>query len=371
MKVAIVHYWLVSMRGGEKMLEALLEMFVDADIYTHVYNPRLISDRIKKHRVYTSGINRLPFAKKLYQLYMPLMPRALMEFNLQGYDLVISSESGPAKGVVPNPNAYHLCYCHTPMRYLWDMYHEYFKNTNPLVRFFMKRLIPSLRIWDITSANLVDRFVTNSNYVAKRIRRIYNRQAEVVYGPAAIEEFQDIERKPSDYYLLFGQVTSYKRADIAIEACVKSGRKLVVAGAGVKKKDIKKYSKTGLASSGSLVRFIGRVSDEQARELFAGARALLYPGIEDLGLIPIEANAAGCPVIAYRDGGALDTVKENVTGLFFDEQNAQSLITAMEYFEQNEVSFSNRQLFNEHVQQFSRAAFKERMKKVLDSKLRI
>ena len=364
MKVAIVHYWLVNMRGGEKMLEALLEMFPQADIYTHVYKPEAVSPLIKNRLVFTSRINNLPFAKKLYQLYMPLMPAALIDFNLQSYDLVISSEAGPAKGVVANPNAYHICYCHSPMRYLWDMYHEYFKDASLFVRFFMKRLIPSLRLWDITSANLVDRFITNSNYVAKRIRRIYNREAEVVFGPAEIERFLNVERKPSDYYLLFGQVTSYKRADIAIEACVKSGRKLVVAGGGVRKKDRKKYKKTGL------VTFKGRVSDEEAAVLFSQARALLYPGIEDLGLIPIEANAAGCPVIAYRDGGALDTVKENVTGVFFDEQTAQSLIETMNKFEQN-VTFSNRELFNDHVRQFSKAAFIERVQRVIDERKRI
>jgi glycosyltransferase involved in cell wall biosynthesis len=364
MKVAIVHYWLVNMRGGEKMLEALLEMFPQADIYTHVYKPEAVSPLIRNRRVFTSRINNLPFAKKLYQLYMPLMPAALMDLNLQSYDLVISSEAGPAKGVVANPNAYHICYCHSPMRYLWDMYHEYFKDASLFVRFFMKRLIPSLRLWDITSANLVDRFITNSNYVAKRIRRIYNREAEVVFGPAEIERLLSVERKPSDYYLLFGQVTSYKRADIAIEACVKSGRKLVVAGGGVRKKDRKKYKKTGL------VTFKGRVSDEEAASLFSQARALLYPGIEDLGLIPIEANAAGCPVIAYRDGGALDTVKENVTGVFFDEQTAQSLIETMNKFEQN-VTFSDRELFNDHVRQFSKAAFIERVQRVIDERKRI
>ena len=347
------------------MLEALLEMFPDADIYTHVYDPKAVSSLIKNHRIFTSRINRLPFAKKLYRLYMPLMPNALMDFNLQGYDLVISSEAGPAKGVVPNPNAYHICYCHSPMRYLWDMYHEYFKGTNPFVRFFMKRLIPSLRLWDITSANMVDRFITNSNYTAKRIRRVYNRDAEVVYGPAPIEKFLNVERKPSDYYLFFGQITGYKRADIAIEACVKSGRKLIVAGAGAKKKDVKKYGKTGL------VAFKGRVSDEEAAALFAGARALLYPGIEDFGLVPVEANAASCPVIAFRGGGALETVKENVTGLFFNEQTPESLVAAMDKFEQNELNFCDRQLFIEHVQQFSKGVFLKRIQGVIETKTRI
>jgi glycosyltransferase involved in cell wall biosynthesis len=367
MKAAIIHYWLINMRGGEKMLESLLEMFPFADIYTHVYNPHAVSDIIKSHKVYTSHINKLPFAKKLYQLYMPLMPAALMEFDLQKYDLVISSEAGPAKGVVPNPNAYHICYCHSPMRYLWDMYHEYFRGTNPFTRFFMKRMIPSLRVWDIISSNLVDRFITNSHYVAKRIRRTYNREAEVVYGPASIERFLNIERKPSDYYLFFGQITGYKKADIAIEACIKSGRKLIVAGAGAKKRGTTKYEKSGLVS------FPGRVSDEDLAGLFSGAKALLFPGIEDLGLIPIEANAAGCPVIAFRDGGALDTVKENITGIFFDEQSPESLINAIERFEAMEAegAFKDRELFSDHVRQFSREAFKERVQKIIDERKRV
>ncbi|GHV82277.1 glycosyl transferase [Spirochaetia bacterium] len=365
MKVAIIHYWLVNMRGGEKMLEALLELYPEADIYTHVYNPRAVSPLINSHRIYTSYIQKLPFAKKLYQKYMPLMPNALKEFNLQGYDLIISSEAGPAKGVVPNPDAYHICYCHSPMRYLWDMYHEYFRKSGFITRFFMKKLIPSLRIWDVTSANLVDRFITNSSYVAKRIKRYYNRDAEVVYGPAAIEKYLPLKRNPEDFYLFFGQLAGYKRADIAIEACIASGRKLVVAGAGAKKKDIRRYKKTGL------ITFSGRISDEEAGALLSKAKALLFPGIEDLGLIPIEANAAGCPVIAYRKGGVLDTVKENVTGIFFDEQTPASLIQAMDRFETMEAQFSSREPFTAHVQQFSKTEFKKRITRIIAERKRI
>ena len=367
MKVAIIHYWLINMRGGEKMLEALLEIYPNADIYTHVYNRNAISDKINRHNIFTSYINRLPFSKRLYQLYLPLMPNALIDFNLQAYDLIISSESGPAKGVIPNPNSYHLCYCHTPMRYLWDMYHDYFRSTNFLVRFFMKLFIPHLRMWDIYSSNLVDRFVTNSSYVARRILRIYNRKAEVIFGPAQIGRFMNNERKPSDYYLFFGEITGYKRADIAIEACANSGRKLIVAGGGAKKRLTNKYKKT------SLITFTGRVTDEETANLFAGAKALLYPGIEDFGLVPIEANAAGCPVIAYREGGALDTVKENVTGLFFNEQNADSLIKALDRFEaaESEGAFSNREVFSDHVRQFSEEAFKEKIMRIIAERKRV
>jgi glycosyltransferase involved in cell wall biosynthesis len=365
MKVAVVHYWLVNMRGGERVLEALLELYPQADIYTHVYNPQAVSPLINSHRVRTSYINKLPFAAKLYQFYMPLMPNALLDFDLQAYDLIISSESGPAKGVVPNPDAYHICYCHSPMRYLWDMYHEYFRKTNPLVKFFMMRLIPGLRLWDVTSANMVDRFVGNSHYVARRIARVYNRGAEVVYPPVCIERFLPVPREAGDSYLYFGQLTGYKRADIAIEACTASGRRLLVAGSGARKKDIRRYRKS------PLVRFLGRVSDEELAVLFSRARALLFPGIEDLGLVPVEANAAGCPVIAFRQGGALDTIKEGVTGLFFDEQSPAALIRALDRFEEIESSFSNRAAYADQVRQFSREAFKSRMIRIIEERKRV
>ena len=367
MKTAIVHYWLVNMRGGEKVLEALLEMFPEADIFTHVYDPDAMPDSIKSHRVFTSYIQKLPMAKKLYQKYMPLMPNALNGFNLQEYDLIISSESGPAKGVVPNPDAYHICYCHSPMRYLWDMYHDYFRDSGGFVRFFMKRLIPNLRLYDVASSNLVDLFVANSGYVAKRIRRYYNREAAVVFPPVDIEKFGDIKRKPGDFYLFFGQLTGYKRADLAIEACIASGKKLVVAGAGSNKNDVKKYEKTGL------VTFKGRVSDDEVRELYATAKALLFPGIEDFGIIPVEAQAAGCPVIAYGRGGALETVRENSTGVFFYEQTAASLREAIAGFEAADADgcFSNREVFSNHVKQFTKQAFIEKINGIVAERKRI
>lgn len=364
MKVAIVHYWLVTMRGGEKVLEELCKLYPEADIYTNVYNPDKISDEIKKHKIYTTKINKFPMAKKLYQKYMPFMPNALMELDLTSYDLIISSESGPAKGVCPAPNAYHVCYCHTPMRYLWDMYHEYFRKSNPVVKFFMKKMIPGLRQWDVMSSNLVDHFVANSHYVAARIQRYYNRKATVVFPPCDIEKYINNSRNPKDYYLFFGQLVGYKRADLAIEACLKSNRKLVVIGDG-KSKDAKNYEKSGL------VTFTGRVSDEQVKKYLSEAKALLFPGIEDFGIIPVEANAAGCPVIAYKDGGALDSIQENVTGLFFNEQTPESLINALNEFESKENEFTDRNAFTKHVQKFSIDEFIKGMKTVLENKQRV
>ncbi len=333
MKVAIVHYWLVTMRGGEKVLEELCKLFPEADIYTNVYVPEKISDTIKSHKIFTTKINSWPLAKKMYQKYMPFMPKALMELDLTSYDLIISSESGPAKGVCPAPQAFHICYCHTPMRYLWDMYHEYFRKSNPLVKFFMKKMIPSLRQWDVMSSNLVDHFIANSSFVAARIQRYYNRKADVIFPPCDINRYINNPRAPEDFYLFFGQLVGYKRADLAIEACIQSGRKIVVIGDG-KSKEAKKYAKTGL------VTFTGRVSDQQVAEYFAKAKALIFPGIEDFGIIPVEANSAGCPVLAYRKGGACDSILENKTGLFFDDQTPQAIISCMESFEKSFSLFS-------------------------------
>jgi glycosyltransferase involved in cell wall biosynthesis len=234
----------------------------------------------------------------------------------------------------------------------------------------MKGLIPGLRLWDVASSNLVDFFIANSAYVAKRIRRYYNREAAIVHPPVDIEKFLTVKRNPEDYYLFFGQLTGYKRADIAIEACMASGRKLVVAGSGSKKNEEKKYEKTGL------ITFMGRISDEEVLKLYGGAKALIFPGIEDFGIIPVEAQAAGCPVIAYREGGAVETVKENITGIFFDKQTPESLIDALNRFETgrgeiNTDPFSDRSQFSSHVQQFSKAAFIERIKKIISEKERV
>ena len=364
MKVAIVHYWLVTMRGGEKVLEELCKLFPEADIYTNVYVPEKISDTIKAHKIYTTKINSWPLAKKLYQKYMPFMPNALMELDLTGYDLIISSESGPAKGVCPAPQAFHVCYCHTPMRYLWDMYHEYFRKSNPIVKFFMKKMIPGLRQWDVMSSNLVDHFIANSSFVAARIRRYYNREANVIFPPCDIERYINNPRNPEDFYLFFGQLVGYKRADLAIEACIQSGRKIVVIGEG-KSKEAKKYAKTGL------VTFTGRVSDQQVADYLARAKALLFPGIEDFGIIPVEANSAGCPVLAYRKGGACDSILENKTGLFFDQQTPEAIISCMDQFEKRESDFTDRSAYSKHVQKFSKEEFVNKIQKIVEERTRL
>lgn len=331
MKVAIVHYWLIKMRGGEKVLEALCEMFPEADIFTHVYCPGRISDVINSHKISTSLIQKLPFSTRLYQSYLPLMPLALKKLDLSEYDLVISSESGPAKGVSVKAGAKHICYCHTPMRYVWDMYDEYRINAGLLARIIMPLLIGWLRRWDKKTSRGVDQFVANSRFVQSRIKNIYGRDSKVIYPPVEIGRF-DVSEVVGDYYLYAGELTHYKQPQLAIEAFNKSGRKLLVIGEGALENELKLLAKSN-------IKFLGRQSLTQLKLYFSQCKALIFPGIEDFGIIPVEVMASGRPVIAYRDGGALETVIEFETGLFFDEQTIDSLNNSLKQFEKDKQNF--------------------------------
>ena len=333
MKIAMVHYWLVNDRGGEKVLAQLAELFPEADLFTHVYDPALMPESIRRLNIRTTFIQKLPFAKTLYKNYLPLMPLALRRLDLSGYDLIISSESGPAKGVRKPKGAVHICYCHTPMRYLWDLSDEYAQSASILQRLGMKLLGPSLRKWDVWSASQVDHFIANSQFVAERIRRIYNREAEVIYPPVDVERFNALKRDPQEFYLFFGQLTAYKRADLAVQAFNRLGKRLVVAGTGECFQTLEKMA-------GPNIEFVGRVSDGQRDKLYSQAKALIFPGVEDFGIIPVEAQAAGCPVIAFGQGGAIETVVENETGLFFGGQTVDSLCEAIQRFDKLEFNGS-------------------------------
>ena len=357
MRVAIVHYWLVGMRGGEKVVEALCEMYPDADIYTHVYDPAAISPTINRHRVYTTFISRLPWALRWYQRYLPLMPLALEQLDLRGYDLVISSESGPAKGVLVSPGTLHICYCHTPMRYLWDMYHDYLADAGVVTRWAMRPIMHYLRIWDQLSAFRVDHFVANSRYVARRIAKHYRREADVVHPPVSVEDFH-ISDTIGDYYLMVGQLVAYKRTDIAVQAFNKMGRKLVIIGEGEQRDNLARMA-------GSNVSLMGRQPFAVIREHYANCRALIFPGVEDFGIVPLEAMASGRPVIAYREGGALETVVEGSSGLFFSTQSAAALIDAVERYEARAGEFSPA-LIRAHAQGFQVSRFQREMQSLID-----
>lgn len=351
MKVAIVHYWLVNMRGGEKVIEALCELFPQADIFAHVYDPSAVSPLINRHKIKTSFIQKLPFAVRKYQSYLPLMPMALEQFDLRDYDLIISSESGPAKGVVTRPDALHVCYCHTPMRYVWDMYHDYLESAGRIARILMPPLIHYLRMWDLASASRVDHFVANSSYVAKRIKKHYHRDAEVIHPPVATSDFSISERQ-EDFYLMVGQLVSYKRVDLAVEAFNRSGKQLIIIGEGEQRKELERLAKEN-------IKIKGRQPFSVIKEYYMNAKALVFPGVEDFGIVPVESMASGRPVIAFRGGGALETVVENKTGLFFDQQTPESLNDAINRFENMQQGFSPKTI-STHARSFGKENFKNR-----------
>ena len=304
-RVAIVHYWLVAMRGGERVVERLLKLFPNADLFTHVYDPAAMSATIRQAKVTTTFVNRLPFAKKAYQYYLPFMPMALEELDLTGYDIVISSESGPSKGVLTAPGSLHLCYCHSPMRYIWDHYYQYRKEANPLTKLAMSMTYPSIRQWDVTSSGRVDQFAANSNFIAQRIRKFWRREAEVIHPPVDTDLFTPSD-VINDSYLWVGQLVPYKRPDLAVAAFNRNGLPLTIVGQGKMGASLRKIA-------GPNIRFIERMSFDDLRKAYAQSKALIMTAEEDFGITSVESMASGRPVIAYASGGAMDTIVPNET----------------------------------------------------------
>ena len=328
MKTALLHYWLTNVRGGEKVLAALGEMFPEADVFTHAYRPDRMGGLLAGHRVTESFIARLPLGRRHPQAYLPLLPAASRSLKLDGYDLIVSSESGPIKGIRKPDGARHVCYCHTPMRYLWDMHDDYYRAAGWGGRLAMKMFTGYLRREDLKSVESVDRFVANSAFVAERIRRIYGRDSVVVHPPVDVDFYGAERFERNEGYLIAGQLIAYKRPELAVAACMKMNRPLVIAGDGMLRERLMR-----MAAGHPAVRFLGRVSDLELRRCYAEAKALLFPGMEDFGIVPVEAQAAGTPVVAYGVGGTQETVVAGQTGLFFAEQTVDSLCAAIEEFE--------------------------------------
>ena len=363
MRVAIVHYWLVGMRGGEKVVESLCRVFPEADVFTHIFDREKVSPLLRSRVRATTFISKLPFATRFYKMYLPLMPVALEQIDLRGYDLVISSESGPAKGVLVPARAVHICYCHSPMRYLWEMYQDYIGSSGFFKKVGLRICAHYLRLVDAASSSRVDFFVANSRCVAGRVRRAYNRDATVIYPPVDTDAFGLVaDHLQEDYYLMVGELVAYKRFDLGIAAAGQLGRRVIVVGNGEMRKTLE-------ASAGPHVTFLGSVPLSDLRRLYARCRALLFPGEEDFGIVPVEAMASGRPVIAFGRGGATESVIDGVTGLFFYEQSVAHLCDAITRFEG--MSW-NKEVIRTHAASFGAERFRSEIsafvRKVFDER---
>jgi len=361
LRVAIIHYWFVTYGGGERVVEALSELFPQADLFSLVVDNSTLTSSLQKRTIHTSFLQNIPWAKKHHRHFLLLQPLALEQFDLCSYDLVISSESGPAKGVITSPHTCSICYCHSPMRYLWDMSSEYTRSMGPLVRQVFTLASHYMRMWDYASAGRVDYFVANSHFVASRIRKYYRRESTVIYPPVNIAAGQ-VRVDTDDYYLSVGRLVSYKRIDLAVEACTRMGRPLHIVGDGPEYRNLKRLA-------GPSVRFLGTIPEHELQEQFANCRAFVLPGEEDFGIAPVEAQGHGRPVIAFGSGGAVETVRgmwdgdsspNAPTGVFFGEKSATSMMQAISTFEANEHHFFPNAV-RQHALQFDREHFAERM----------
>jgi glycosyltransferase involved in cell wall biosynthesis len=333
-KTAIVHYWWLVNRGGEAVVRSLAQLHPDADLFVHVGDEKLMRAALGpsfRGRIHQTFISRLPGARRHYQKYLPLMPMASEQLDMTPYDLVLSSEAGPAKGVVTRPDAVHLCYCHSPMRYVWDLYHDYSRAAGGLTSKLFAPVAHYMRIVDRLGADRVDRFVANSHFVAGRVRKYWRRDAEVVHPPVEVSSFSPRERR-GPQYLLLGQLVPYKRADLAVQAFTELGLPLVVVGDGPERAALARHA-------GRNVELLGPQPFDVVRELLQTCRALVFPGVEDFGIVPVEAMAAGAPVIAFGQGGALETVQDGLTGTFFHQQSVAALKEAVLRVESGRLEF--------------------------------
>jgi glycosyltransferase involved in cell wall biosynthesis len=353
MKVAIVHDWLTSYGGAETFVELLCRIYPDADIYTLVYDKKRMENHFINNKIRTSPLQKIPFAPKIYTKLLYFMPKAIESFDFSGYDLVICSSSCCAKGVITPPSVPQIAYIHTPMRYAWDLFFEYQKRSNAVVRHFMNKWMGGIRQWDYISSQRIDTLLANSNYIARRVKKYWNRDAEVIYSPVNTRRFFPADFSHEDFYVAFSRLVPYKRMDLAVEACRKLGRKLVVIGSGPENKALRK-----LASGCGTITFTGRVSDEVLRSYLQRCRAIIFCAEEDFGLVPLETQACGRPVIALGKGGACETVVAGKTGVFFKEQNTDSVIQAVREFESLDDSgaFDGR-IIAEHAASFSEERF--------------
>ncbi len=357
MRIAVVHHWFVTRGGGERVAECIAALFPSAEIFSLVASPSGLPVTLTQRRIHTSFLQRLPLGKTHHRHFLPFYPAAAENLDLRGFDLVLSSDSGPVKGVRLDPGTMHICYCHSPMRYLWDGYEAYRTAMGPLTRAAFTVAVPSVRTWDRKAAQRVNFFLANSAYVANRIQRCYGREAEVVHPPIDLERAAALPHEPvGEHYLCAGRLVSYKRTEILMEACHRAGRKLRIAGAGPEEARLRRLA-------GADVAFLGELSTPALWAEYARCRALLFAADEDFGMVPLEAQACGRPVIAYGAGGSLETVRgrgDEATGTYFAEQTADSATEAMMRWEREGESHFQPRFATEWAANFDTSVFLRR-----------
>jgi len=367
MRTAIVHHWFLSGGGGERVAAAIAAMFPEADLFTLFLDEKKLPAELRGRRITASFLDKIPGAHRTHRYLLPLYPLAVEKLDLGDYDLIISSDSGPVKGIITNPGSTHICYCHSPMRYLWDARSAYARDMGPAAQIIFGLASHYVRNWDYSAAQRVDYFIANSRYVAGRISKYYRRNSVVIHPPVQTAQ-GFLADKHEGYYLAVGRLVNYKRTDILIDACRRLKRRLVIVGEGPETKSLKK-------NADKWVEFVGEVDDSELPNIYARCRALLFAAEEDFGLVALEAQAYGRPVIAFGKGGSLETViaveapgrtkEEGYTGVFFPEQTAESLSQAILSFESREQTFNPR-LIQLHARKFAPAVFVKRLKSYVE-----
>ena len=357
MKLAFVHDWLISETGGaEKVLQSLCELY-HAPIFTLLQDPQAVRKLgLDFEKIHSSFLQKFPFAKTKYRSYFPFYPLAVEGFDLSEYDLVLSCSHSVAKGVLTHADQYHICYCHTPVRYAWDLYHQYLKEVKGLRRRLAKFFLHYLRMWDVQAANRVDRFVVNSKFVSKRIRKIYGKEAEVIYPPVDTDYFS-LKTNKEEYYVTASRMVSYKKIDLIVEAFSRMpDKKLVVIGDGPDFDKVK-------SKAAKNIELLGYRPDETLREHLQKAKAFVFAAIEDFGILPVEAQSCGTPVIAYGKGAVLETVLRGTTGIFYQNQTPEAIVDSVKEFEKLDFDYS---LVRKHAEAFCKKRFQDEMQSLIE-----
>jgi len=359
MRIALVHDYLNQFGGAERVLEAFCEIFPDAPIYTLIYDSKKMKGAFSGKKIRTSFLQKIPFAKSKHRIFPLLMPIAIEQFDFSDYDIVLSDSASFAKGIITKPETLHICYCHTPLRYAWDDSHKYIEEFGlpKIIKRFIPFFMNYIRIWDKEAALRVDKFICNSNFVAKRIKKYYSRDAEIIYPPVDTKNFLPSPAKSwGSYFLMVGRLLAYKRFDIAVRAFNELGKPLKIIGDGPEVKKLKKISNKN-------IEFLGEINREELKNYYQNCLALIFPQEEDFGIVPLEAMACGKPVIAYRGGGALESIKDGETGIFFNEQTVDSLIGAINRFHPEKF---DAQTIRAHTMKFDKEIFKKNIKNFVE-----